>query len=89
MSAPAGPTPSDGQVVWVMATEAADDLKMLLGILEDFLRQANLEVVVELADYPSARPADPSVWADWVADRLGDAALDLHTLTKNRTGEQR
>jgi hypothetical protein len=87
----AGSAPTGEQVVWAMSTQAAEDLAMLLGTLEDFLRQASLAVVIELAEFPPARPADPSTWADWVADRLGEAALDLHTLTTTRTraGEQR
>ncbi len=101
MTAPADPAPSrdrtgdqtgdrtGDQVVWVMSAQAAEELALLLGIVEDFLRQASLEAAIELADHPPARPADPSVWADWVADRLGDAALALHTLTTTRPGERR
>ena len=88
-SVPAAPPPGTEQVVvWALPAEAATDLALLLGILGDFLRQASHEVIVELAEYPAARPVDPSRWADWVADRLGEAALALHTLT-TRTGEQR
>ena len=80
-SVPAAPPPGTEQVVvWALPAEAATDLALLLGILGDFLRQASHEVIVELAEYPAA-PSTPSRWADWVADRLGEAALALHTLT--------
>jgi hypothetical protein len=73
------------RVVWVMSLEAAEELGLLLGIVEDFLHQASEEAVTELAEYPPARPTDPSVWADWVADRLGEAAVTLHALaTRSR-----
>lgn len=75
----------DVQVRWVMAHPDAQDLAEVLGMLEDFVRQASSEAITELATHRLARPIDPSRWADWLADYLGDQALALHTLTRSTT----
>jgi hypothetical protein len=77
----AGPLPTRTRVRWVIDQEAAEDLARILGLLEDFLRQASREAIDELAGYQPVRPLDPSRWADWLADYLGDQVLALHAAT--------
>lgn len=79
MSARPQPTPT--QVRWPIDHEAAEDLAQILGLLEDFLRQASHEAIDELAGHLPARPLDPSRWADWLADYLGDQVLALRAAT--------
>lgn len=77
----AGPQPTPTQVRWLIDHEAAEDLAQILGLLEDFLRQASHEAIDELAGHMPARPLDPSRWADWLADYLGDQVLALRAAT--------
>jgi hypothetical protein len=77
----AGPVPTRTRVRWVIDQEAAEDLAQILGLLEDFLRQASSEAIDELAGYQPVRPLDPSRWADWLADHLGDQVAALRTAT--------
>jgi hypothetical protein len=68
-------------VRWVLDREAAEDLAEVLGLLEDFLRQASCEAVDELAAFRTARPLDPCRWAAWLADYLGDQVISLRAAT--------
>lgn len=77
----AGQLPSRTRARWVIDQDAAEDLAQILGLLEDFLRQASHEAIDELASYSPVRPLDPSRWADWLADYLGDQVAALHTAT--------
>lgn len=77
----AGPQPTRTQVRWLIDHEAAEDLAQILGLLEDFLRQASSEAIDEFAGHLPARPLDPSRWADWLADYLGDQVLALRAAT--------
>ena len=82
---PAGVHPAGGApVTGLAATDLSDldlaELAQVLGLVEDFLRQAGTDVVDELAAYSPARPADPSRWVDWVADILGEHAITLLAL---------
>jgi hypothetical protein len=81
MSAGPLPTRPCTQVRWVIDQEAAEDLAHTLGLLEDFLRQASHEAIDELAGYQLVRPLDPSRWADWLADYLGDQVAALRAAT--------
>ena len=72
-------------VVWAMDHDTASDLLHVLGILEDFLRQAGPEVLEELARFPLVRPREASAWAHWLAGYLGDHALALRAATTTTT----
>lgn len=78
-------TPTGHPVRWELDHDGAQDLLQILGILEDFLRLASHEVVDELAQFPIARPLDPSRWAHWLADYLGDTAIALRAATATAT----
>lgn len=81
----AGQLPTRTTVQWVIDHEAAEDFALILGLLEDFLRQASLEAVDELAGHQLARPLDPSRWTDWLADYLGDQQTALRAATTAAT----
>ena len=72
-------------VRWEMDPEQAGDLADVLGLFEDFLRQASCDAVDELARLPITRPPDPSRWADWLADYLGDQGSALRAATRAAT----
>jgi hypothetical protein len=72
-------------VRWELDHDDAQDLLQILGVLEDFLRLASHDVVDELAQFPIARPLDPSRWAHWLADYLGDQAIALRAATATAT----
>ena len=72
-------------VRWEMDPEQASDLADILGLFEDFLRQASCDAVDELARLPITRPPDPSRWADWLADYLGDQGSALRAATRAAT----
>ncbi len=78
-------SPATITVEWVMDAEQADDLADILGQLEDFLRQASAEAIDELASYQIYRVLDPSRWADWLADYLGDQGVTLRAATRAAT----
>lgn len=69
----------------VLAATDLAELAQVLGLVEDFLRQAGTDVVDELAAYSPARPADPSRWVDWVADTLGEHVITLLALHRATT----
>jgi hypothetical protein len=72
-------------VSWQMDAEQATQLAVVLGLLEDFLRQASGEAVEELAGYQFTHVLDASVWADWLADYLGDQVLALRAASRAAT----
>ncbi|MGI8694739.1 MAG: Mu transposase domain-containing protein [Geodermatophilaceae bacterium] len=72
-------------VRWEMDPEQAGDLADVLGLFEDFLRQASCDAVDELARLPITRPPDPSRWADSLADYLGDQGSALRAATRAAT----
>lgn len=72
-------------VRWMLDREAAEDLAAILALLEDFLRQASGEALDELAGYAAARPLDPVIWADWLADYLGDQVIALNAAVRAAT----
>lgn len=72
-------------VRWEMDREQAEDLAAVLGVLEDFLRQASHDAVTELAGYQLARPLDPSRWAHWLADYLGHQVIALRRAARAAT----
>lgn len=70
--------------------EQADQLAGVLGLLEDFWRQASHDAVAELAAHQPFRVMNPSGWADWLADYLGDQVIALRAATHpTRTGRPR
>jgi hypothetical protein len=73
------------RVHWVLDREAAEDLAEVLALLEDFLRRSSSEAVTELAGLRLARPLDPVVWADWLADYLGDQVVALSAAVRAAT----
>lgn len=79
------PRPAPTQLRWPIDHHAAADLAQVLGLLEDFLRQASSEAIDELAGHLPARPLDPSRWADWLADYLGDQVLALSAAATDPT----
>lgn len=78
-----GHAAAPGTVRWEMDGEQAEDLAAVLGLLEDFLRQASHDAITELAGYQLARPLDPSRWADWLADYLGDQVIALRAAARH------
>lgn len=67
---------------WTMDREQAEELATVLGLLEDFLRQASGEAVAELAGHQFFYVMNPSAWADWLADYLGEQVLALRAATR-------
>jgi len=53
----------------------------VLVVLEDFLLNAGVFIVDELAAYRVVRPDDPQSWVLWVAGLLGEHAATLRALT--------
>ena len=80
MTAQPAPEPTIA-VRWEMDPEQADDVADILGLFEDFLRQASCDAVDELARLPITRPPDPSRWADWLADQGSALRAATHAAT--------
>ena len=76
---------AETRVRWQMDGEQAEEFATVLGLLEDFLRQASGEAVDELAGYQFFYVTNPSAWADWLADYLGEQVLALRAATRAAT----
>ena len=72
-------------VRWILDREAAEDLAAVLALLEDFVRQSSSEALAELAGFAPARPLDPLLWGDWLADYLGDQVIALNAAVRAAT----